>query len=430
MTKQITFIHTADLHLGASFIGLSSASAQMGQRLTSATIDAYNNVIEACLDNQVDFLIIAGDSFDKGRAFYKEYRVFVEGIQRLEKASIPVYLVTGNHDPFVQWQREIGALPANAHVFSAYGPDAVLFKNQGGRGDPLAIITGRSWLKQTEREDISNGLTRVHATDLLIEKSLLSSGEHVPFCIGVLHTGLGLDPEYAPAPAEQFRQAGVDYWALGHIHRPSISGTPPLVYAGSPQGLDINETGTHSCALVTLEEGRQPHILHIPTATVLWDRLRIDVSACDTLLEVQRFINDEALSKTLACASATGASALCLRITLVGRTPLHKELGEDAYLEYVKEGIHTAYPDVFVDRIVNRTSSQIDKAALRVEGLFPATLIDQIDCLQEDTAEVEALVAEQVRKRGLLVDIHAIDYSMLIEHAGDECLDLLMGGVS
>lgn len=54
------------------------------------------------------------------------------------------------------------------------------------------------------------------------------------------------------------KQAGFDYWALGHIHKRAIlSEQPAVIYPGNMQGRSMKETGEKGCYLVTLSETEQ-----------------------------------------------------------------------------------------------------------------------------------------------------------------------------
>ncbi|MEG0376164.1 MAG: metallophosphoesterase, partial [Raoultibacter sp.] len=88
MPKRVTFIHAADLHFGAPFRGLRALSETWALRLLTAIPESYVRVIDAALDNQVDFVIIAGDIFDSSRASYADYLAFFEGLHRLNDAGI------------------------------------------------------------------------------------------------------------------------------------------------------------------------------------------------------------------------------------------------------------------------------------------------------------------------------------------------------
>lgn len=100
MARKITFVHTSDLHLGAPFRGMRAISERWANRLSEAIPNAYAKVVETALERNVDFVVIAGDVFDNSHASFSDYRCFFEGLEKLTEAGIPVYLCTGNHDPY------------------------------------------------------------------------------------------------------------------------------------------------------------------------------------------------------------------------------------------------------------------------------------------------------------------------------------------
>ena len=64
MTESLTFLHAADLHLGAPFRGLAKVSPAWAARLVQAIPEAFDRVIDAAISRKVDFVVIAGDVFD------------------------------------------------------------------------------------------------------------------------------------------------------------------------------------------------------------------------------------------------------------------------------------------------------------------------------------------------------------------------------
>ncbi len=131
MAEKLTFLHAADLHLGAPFRGLRGLSPQWADRLAEAIGQAYNQVIDLAVERAVDFVIIAGDIFDQARASYADYARFFEGCRRLDAVGIPLYLCTGNHDPYTAWRRDYGELPASSYLFSPEKPDFTLYRRAG-----------------------------------------------------------------------------------------------------------------------------------------------------------------------------------------------------------------------------------------------------------------------------------------------------------
>lgn len=239
MAERLTFIHAADLHIGAPFRGLRALSERWASRLVEAIPEAYERVVSAAIDNRVDFVVIAGDIFDTARPSYVDYLTFFDGLARLDAEGIPVYMCTGNHDPYTTWQRDLFNLPGNVTMFSADKPSFALYRRDG---KPVCVLGGRGYYNQTWPGDacIAEGVTRAAANEALGEDAASA-----PFGIGVIHTGLDLDPNKAPVAPAKLLRAGFDYWALGHVHKRLIytEGNPRLAFPGCIQGRDIKETG-------------------------------------------------------------------------------------------------------------------------------------------------------------------------------------------
>lgn len=117
MAKKLTFIHSGDVHLGAPFRGLRALSPAWADRLVRAIPEAFDRVIDACIKNRVDFLLLAGDVFDTDKPSYAHYAHLMKGLKRLEARGIRVYMITGNHDPFANWKHIIAELPSNVVMF-------------------------------------------------------------------------------------------------------------------------------------------------------------------------------------------------------------------------------------------------------------------------------------------------------------------------
>lgn len=373
--STISFIHAADLHLGAPFKGLRASSPLWADVLLNAIPDAYRRIVDAAIEKRVDFVIIAGDIFDDSRPSYADFSLFVKGLKRLQEAGIPVYFVTGNHDPFTSWDNGFSALPDNAHLLGAGKPGFAAYCRDGV---PLALIGGRGYFNQAwpSDEDISEGVSR--------ETARRELGVEAPFMIGVLHTGLDIDPTRSPVAPHTLLARDVDYWACGHIHQPRLipdGDNPRIAFSGCPQGRSMVETGAHGVYQVTLSEGKPAKADFLPMAQVEWCRLEVDASECSTVAEVQE--------KIVAAQFAANADACCqrmvFRVVLKGATPLHARL-DTHVLEEVRQAINDSYPFFFIDSIQPRTSAVLDKTALRAEGLFPSVYLNELDRYRSNSA--------------------------------------------
>ena len=118
----VTFIHAADLHLGAPFKGLRTIVPEWSEVLLQAIPESFRKVISTALAEKVDFVVIAGDVFDNSHPSYADFSLFVKGLKQLDEAGIPVYFVTGNHDPYLSWDNSFASLPPNTHLLGATKP--------------------------------------------------------------------------------------------------------------------------------------------------------------------------------------------------------------------------------------------------------------------------------------------------------------------
>ena len=110
--------------------------------------------------------------------------------------------------------------------------------------------------------------------------------------IGILHTSLagapGHDP-YAPCSIADLEATGFDYWALGHIHKRSVSqGRCTVVMPGMPQGRDVNEAGPKSVTLATIDDDRSIGIEERVTSVAEFDRIFVDATGVDDWARTHR----------------------------------------------------------------------------------------------------------------------------------------------
>ena len=83
-------LHTADLHLGRQFHGISL-------ELDHAAV--LDQMVNALIEHQADVFIIAGDIFDRASPPATAVRQFNEFIKRVaNETNAAVVMIAGNHD--------------------------------------------------------------------------------------------------------------------------------------------------------------------------------------------------------------------------------------------------------------------------------------------------------------------------------------------
>ncbi|MEA3241599.1 MAG: DNA repair exonuclease, partial [Pseudomonadota bacterium] len=261
---MVKFIHTADIHLDSPLKGLEIHEDAPVEAIRGATRRAFENLISLAIEEDVDFVLIAGDLYDGDWRDYNTGLFFVRQMGKLDAAGIKVFIVSGNHDAASQITRAM-PLPDNVTVFSAKKPQSVKLDELG------VIIHGQSYSSRAMSENLGLNYPRQ---------------EPGFFNIGLLHTSLtgreGHDV-YAPCTIDELKSRGYDYWALGHVHQREVVSTDPLiVFSGNIQGRHIKETGAKGVTLVRVEDGRIVEVEAVELDVLRWSICQVDLSACAT----------------------------------------------------------------------------------------------------------------------------------------------------
>lgn len=235
---MLRFIHAADLHLDSPLVGLERYEGAPVDRIRGATREALKNLVALALSESVAFVLIAGDLFDGDWKDYNTGLFLADQMRRLREASIPVLIVSGNHDAASRITRSL-RMPENVKIFGSKRPETILL-------DSLDVVVhGQGFAKASVTSDLASEYP-----------------DALPglFNVGLLHTSATGRPghaPYAPCSVETLRARGYDYWALGHVHKAEILSREPLIlFPGNTQGRSIRETGPKGCTLVTVDQGR------------------------------------------------------------------------------------------------------------------------------------------------------------------------------
>ena len=252
--RHMKFIHAADVHLDSPMRGLEEYAGAPVERLRLATRRALENVVQMCLDEQVDFLLIAGDLFDTACRDFNSALSAASQMQRLNRVGIPVFLILGNHDSRDEMARQV-PWPVNVTLFDHNRPHSV-------RHPTLAVVIhGMSYPKR-------------EVTENLVPEYPVPEPEC--YNIGLLHTNAGGNPNhdsYAPCSVAELGAKGYDYWALGHVHDFEVlHERPHVVYSGTTQGRHARELGAKGCLLITVDDGEVTSLDFRETDVVRWYR--------------------------------------------------------------------------------------------------------------------------------------------------------------
>lgn len=321
MGQAFRFIHCGDLHLGAPFKYLKSLGKFGDGAISQATYKAFEKVVDMVLEERVDALLISGDVYNGADHNLEAQVRFVRQLERTAEKGIPVFIVHGNHDPLALWSAKV-PLPKNVHVFGANRVERVPLLV---RGREVAAIYGISH----DHNGIYDNLSR----------SFKAQKEDV-YSIGLLHAsvaGQGGHGAYAPCTLDDLKEAGMDYWALGHIHqRQILHQLPFIVYPGNTQGLSKKELGAKGCYLVRISNAGHTDLMFRETCFIRFENVEIDISALSSVQDMEEMIRHK--KKIL---STKHKQSILMNIKLVGAGPLSPlckdEETRDLWLRSVQE---------------------------------------------------------------------------------------------
>ena len=120
---------------------------------------------------------------------------------------------------------------------------------------------------------------------------------------------------YNPITEEELERCGMDYAALGHIHKASglkKAGSTWYSWPGCPEGRGFDETGEKYVNLVELEKG-ECRMKQVSIAGRRYETLQVDVTGADPLLAVHGSLPDDTVCDVY-------------RITLTGETETAPDL--------------------------------------------------------------------------------------------------------
>ena len=266
-------LHTSDWHLGRALHSHDLGAAQ------AAYVD---HLVEVVRRERVDVVVHAGDVHDRALPPVEAMRLFDEALCRLRDAGAAVVAISGNHDAPARLGDKAGLLdravairtnparvaepvlvqdehgPVAFYAVPYLEPAAVRGLLPGGDAEPDGPVAPGAHTRVLAR-----AMRAVHAN------RAARGGRSVVLAHAWVTGGEGSESErdisvggVAHVPARLFD--GLDYTALGHLHRPQAL-RPGLRYSGSPLPYSFGEAGTAKLSLlVELDAGGLARVEEVP----------------------------------------------------------------------------------------------------------------------------------------------------------------------
>ena len=230
--STIKLLHAADLHLDSPFEGLSAGKAAIRRKEQRQLLGA---MAALAVEEQVDLVLLSGDLLDSDKPYYETGE---ELVRTLRSIPAPVFIAPGNHDfyspssPYARLR-----FSENVHIFTENSIQFVTLPELGAR------VYGAAF-------------TEPHSGGLL--KSFHAREEEGFLNLLCIHGDLdGAEGQYDPITEAELAESGMDYVALGHIHKASglkKIGDTWYSWPGCPEGRGFDETGEKTVSIVELSE--------------------------------------------------------------------------------------------------------------------------------------------------------------------------------
>lgn len=402
-------IHLADMHLDQPFEGLGKLPPHLLAELVQQHEKMINQVVEAAISEDVDVVLIVGDTFHQPVVTIQTQQILINAMSRLKDHQIPVVMSFGNHDYYTP----------DTYWFE-FPDNVVLLTEQ-------AVSTHYLTTKRQERVAISG----FSYQERWINESMVSEfpvrDSQVAFHLGMYHGQQGqsqANQQYAPFSLTEMKEKGYDYWALGHIHQPTVVSTEPLIiYPGSPLGHSKKET--NSSGFLIVESGEKEWSYQWQALKqVAWLSLSVELSQVTTIKELmQQLLTGLRESQSEAEIKFVSIQLLGLNFEL--EQSLELELRNGGLLNYLQSEIGTTGALVWPYEI----KRQLEAASVALPLGVTRELMTQLShrYLEEDA--FNDLMKELYRQADLsrLVDVDAEVRRELVTEA-EELLVRELGG--
>ena len=238
MPPKVSFIHTADLHLGKSFQELGNH----GSKLRHHIIAALNRGVEVARDRAVDLFLIAGDLFDSTAPSREALSVLEAAFARLSESGIRAVVIPGTHDPAGSRAFSSPILysrPRQVFVITPEEPVRIF--------EDLDLAVG-AWFPLRGRAREWTGPPRGWGRDRTFRVAM-AHGSALP--------AMGDEGPEDLLPEFLLHDPEIHYLALGHHHgaRPVDEAVMPAYYSGSPEMLAMDQKEAGYVLHVVLDAG-------------------------------------------------------------------------------------------------------------------------------------------------------------------------------
>lgn len=249
---MIKILHTGDLHIGREYKKQEQDNREIAKRYRQARLEALENIVQIANKEKCDYLIIAGDLYDKkdiSLALQKEVCSILDGYEGT------ILVLPGNHD---YYEGEDDKLWSR---FLELAGENVIFARENREIEMGEICFYPCICHDRYSQENALGWLQgeKNCRENMEQNGSLSGREQIR--IGIAHgalEGLSYDKErkYYYMTKAELESCQMDLWLIGHTHMPypnqeKIVGEK-ILNAGTHQQTDIADRAEGSVFLIEL----------------------------------------------------------------------------------------------------------------------------------------------------------------------------------
>ena len=190
---------------------------------------ALDNILAQLASQDIEMLLVAGDLFDADLVDYSDFEQLCG-----QYPSVQIHIIPGNHDAQINEAKVVGA---NIHIYTK----------------PEILVVDSTTILMMPYEPNATMGERLAHTAAEIEKQhwiLVGHGDYMECTQAPSATEPGVYMALSRTDLDRYAPTTV---ILGHIHRAQTNNN--VHYVGSPQGVDITETGRRTYTVLDTANG-------------------------------------------------------------------------------------------------------------------------------------------------------------------------------
>ncbi|MBS3053142.1 MAG: exonuclease SbcCD subunit D [Candidatus Aenigmarchaeota archaeon] len=284
------FAHMSDVHLGVW---------SNHPELKELSVQAFEQAIDRCIAEQLDFIVIAGDLFDTSLPPIDILKRAAAKFRQCKEAGLRIYAVPGSHDFSPTGKTMLGVLEESGlmtNVARSEEADGktrlIMHRDKSG-----ALICGIGGKKGAlEDSDFEN-----------LEREYDEKG----FKIFIFHSAIS---EYRPPHLKDMRAVSLqklpldfDYYAAGHIHMKHIDEESRVFFPGSVFPCDFDELEKNQCGFYIVDEKVNYEWIRTTSFGIVMIKLSVDgMSVSDVEEHILGKIEKENLENSILMLKLEG----------------------------------------------------------------------------------------------------------------------------